>query len=120
MKILLIEPPFARFMGFYRFFFPFALSSLSAYLKRQGHEVLIYDAEHGGQPVDMNSTDLLNVFPRYLAGIRDPEAAGMQPIQGASPGPVFRSEEGGRVMRKRDHVLLGQERRDVGRPNDLG
>jgi radical SAM superfamily enzyme YgiQ (UPF0313 family) len=71
MKILLIEPPFARFMGFYRFFFPFALSSLSAYLKQEGHEVLIYDADHAGQPVDMNSTDLLNVFSHYLEGIRD-------------------------------------------------
>jgi radical SAM superfamily enzyme YgiQ (UPF0313 family) len=73
MKILLIEPPFARFMGFYRFFFPFALSSLSAYLKQQGHEVLIYDADHAGRPVDMNSTDLLNAFPSYLEGIRNPD-----------------------------------------------
>ncbi len=73
MKALLIEPPFARFMGFYRFFFPFALSSLSAYLQEQGHEVLIYDADHAGHPVEMNSTDLLNAFPRYLEGIRNPD-----------------------------------------------
>jgi radical SAM superfamily enzyme YgiQ (UPF0313 family) len=72
MNILLIEPPFARFMGFYRYFFPFALSSLSAYLKPQDHDVLIYDADHAERPVDMNSTDLLNVFHRYLDGIREP------------------------------------------------
>lgn len=71
MNILLIEPPFARFMGFYRFFFPFALSSLSAHLKKQGHNVLIYDADHAESPVDMTSTDLLNVFSRYLDGIQD-------------------------------------------------
>lgn len=74
MRILLIDPPFARFMGFYRFFFPFSLSSISAYLKQRksGHEVLIYDADHGDTPVDMNSMDLLRVFPKYLNGVRDP------------------------------------------------
>jgi len=74
MRILLIDPPFARFMGFYRFFFPFGLSSISAYLKQQGsgHEILIYDADHGDHPVDMSSTDLLRVFPKYLDGAKDP------------------------------------------------
>lgn len=71
MKVLLIEPPFHRFMGFYRFFFPFSLSSLAAYIKREGHHVLIYDADHGDHPVNMTSTDLLNVFHKYLDGIRD-------------------------------------------------
>lgn len=71
MKILLIEPPFARFMGFYRYFFPFSLCSLSAYLKERGHDILIYDADHGEKPVNMNSTDMLNVYHRYLEGIKD-------------------------------------------------
>ncbi len=93
MKILLIEPPFARFMGFYRFFFPFALSSLSAYLKQQGHEVLIYDADHAGRPVDMNSTHLLNAFPRYLEGIRNPDH------------PIW--EESARVMQQFDPDIIG-------------
>lgn len=73
MKILLIEPPFARFMGFYRYFFPFSLSSLSAYLKPQGHQILIYDADHADHPVDMTSQELLDVFPRYLEGLQNPE-----------------------------------------------
>ena len=71
MRVLLIEPPFHRFMGFYRFFFPFSLSSLAAYIKKEGHQVLIYDADHGDNPVNMNSTDLLNVFHKYLDGIQD-------------------------------------------------
>ena len=70
MRILLIDPPFARFMGFYRFFFPYALGSLSSFLRRDGHEVLIYDVDHGRTPVPMTSTDLLNVFHKYLEGIR--------------------------------------------------
>ena len=72
MKILLIEPPFARFMGFYRYFFPFSLCSLSAFLKQQGHDLLIYDADHADKPVNMNSTDMLNVYHLYLEGIKDP------------------------------------------------
>ena len=73
MNILLIEPPFARFMGFYRFFFPFSLASLAAFLKPMGHQVLIYDADHADFPKDMNSTEMLNVFHRYLDGIQNPQ-----------------------------------------------
>ena len=71
MKILLIEPPFHRFMGFYRYFFPFSLASLAAYIKKRGHEVLVYDADHGDKPVSMTSSDLLEVFPKYLEGIKN-------------------------------------------------
>lgn len=60
-----------RFMGFYRFFFPYALGALSAYLKKDGHDVLIYDVDHGQTPVPMTSTDLLNVFHKYLEGIKE-------------------------------------------------
>ena len=73
MKILLIEPPFARFMGFYRYFFPFSLCSLSAYIKKNGHDILIYDADHADEPANMNSTDMLNVYHYYLEGIQNPE-----------------------------------------------
>lgn len=71
MKILLIEPPFHRFMGFYRYFFPFSLSSLSSYLNKAQHQILIYDADHGNEPVFMTSSDLLDVFPKYLEGIKN-------------------------------------------------
>jgi len=73
MKILLIEPPFARFMGFYRYFFPFSLCSLSAYLNKNEHDILIYDADHADKPVNMNSTDMLNVYHNYLDGIQNPQ-----------------------------------------------
>lgn len=71
MKVLLIEPPFHRFMGFYRYFFPFGLSALSAFLKKEGHQVLIYDADHGDKPAPITSSGLLKVYPLYLEGIKD-------------------------------------------------
>lgn len=72
MKILLIDPPFHRFMGFYRYFFPYGLSSIAAALDASRHEILIYDADHAEKPVSMTSSDLLRVFPRYTEGIRNP------------------------------------------------
>jgi N-sulfoglucosamine sulfohydrolase len=45
---------------------------------------------------------------------------GMQAAQGRSLTEIFRSEKSGRVIASRDHVLIGRERQDVGRPNDGG
>jgi hypothetical protein len=34
--------------------------------------------------------------------------------------PIFKSEKAGRVEARRNYILLGQERHDVGRPDDVG
>jgi len=44
----------------------------------------------------------------------------MQPSPGRSLFDVFTSEKTGRVDPERDHVLIGKERHDVGRPHDWG
>jgi N-sulfoglucosamine sulfohydrolase len=54
-----------------------------------------------------------------LAGVEG-ESAGMQPVQGRSLLELFRTDRSGRVVPERDHVLLGRERHDVGRPDDQG
>ena len=54
-----------------------------------------------------------------LAGVK-PDLANMQPVQGRSLLNLLTSEKKGRIDAKRDHVLLGREREDVGRPNDEG
>lgn len=46
MRILFIDPPFQRFMGFYRYYYPLGLASMAAVLRQAGHEVLVYDADH--------------------------------------------------------------------------
>jgi N-sulfoglucosamine sulfohydrolase len=45
---------------------------------------------------------------------------GMAPAAGRSLMDIFRSGKAGRVNPSRDHVLLGQERHDAGRPHDWG
>lgn len=49
-----------------------------------------------------------------------PENSTMAAITGKSLVPIFQSEESGRVIPERDHVLIGKERHDAGRPNDWG
>lgn len=54
-----------------------------------------------------------------LAGLRWNQT-GMQPTVGRSLTDILNSEKSGRVNPARDHVLVGKERHDIGRPNDVG
>ncbi|GAA4282179.1 sulfatase family protein [Gaetbulibacter aestuarii] len=54
-----------------------------------------------------------------LAGY-DAKTLGMHPIQGNSLKPFFDSDKEDVIKAEKDYVLLGQERHDVGRPNDVG
>ena len=65
--------------------------------------------------------NFIDFAPTYLelAGI-NLEDSGMQPIQGKSLTDIFNSGKSGKVNPERDFVLIGKERHDVGRPNDVG
>ncbi len=45
---------------------------------------------------------------------------GMQTSRGKSLFDIFSSEKNGQVTPSRDHVLIGKERHDIGRPDDVG
>ncbi len=76
--------------------------------------------KHPGRVIE-DFVDFTDIAPTVLdyAGIawRD---SGMMPITGRSWRPIVESDRGGQVMAERDHVLVGKERTDVGRPNDVG
>lgn len=63
----------------------------------------------------------IDLAPTFLevAGVSQ-EKSGMAPITGRSLVELLRSEKSGRIIPERDHVLVGKERNDVGRPNDEG
>ncbi len=63
----------------------------------------------------------IDIAPTLLetAGVKESESD-MQPVQGKSFTDLFRSRQGGTVNKNRDHVLIGKERHDVGRPDDTG
>lgn len=48
------------------------------------------------------------------------DKSGMQPSPGRPLFDVFESDQSGQVNPKRDHVLIGKERHDIGRPDDAG
>ena len=63
----------------------------------------------------------IDFAPTFLevAGV-DSAASGMAPITGQSLTDVFYTDQEGQVDPERDHVLIGKERHDVGRPDDQG
>ncbi|MEO0416398.1 MAG: sulfatase, partial [Verrucomicrobiota bacterium] len=63
----------------------------------------------------VNFTDLAPTFLE-AAGVSEPGPI-MQPLSGRSLFDIFRSEKQGQVIADRDHVLIGKERHDTGRPN---
>jgi N-sulfoglucosamine sulfohydrolase len=73
-----------------------------------------------GRTVD-DFVNFIDLAPTYfeLAQLNSTEI-GMQPITGQSLTDIFYSEKNGVVNPDRDHVLIGKERHDVGRPYDWG
>jgi arylsulfatase A-like enzyme len=73
-----------------------------------------------GRSID-DFVDFTDIAPTMLdfAGIT-PTDSGMQAITGRSWRPIFSSDRDGQIVPQRDHVLVGKERTDVGRPHDWG
>lgn len=76
--------------------------------------------ENPGRVIE-DYVSFIDLAPTFLeaAGIAR-EDTEMQPITGRSLFDIFGSEADGQVTSERDHVLIGKERHDVGRPGDRG
>ena len=73
-----------------------------------------------GRVID-DFVDFTDVAPTILDIAKiDVEESRMQPITGKSWRPLLESAQSGQVLKERDHVLVGKERTDVGRPGDVG
>ena len=72
--------------------------------------------EKPGRTID-SFVSFIDFAPTFLelAGV-DESSSGMQSITGRSLSPIFRNE----TQQHRDHVLIGKERHDIGRPDDGG
>ncbi|MCX7046985.1 MAG: sulfatase, partial [Candidatus Sumerlaeota bacterium] len=73
-----------------------------------------------GRTVD-DYVSFIDYAPTFIevAGLQWAQT-GMAPPAGRSLGEIFLSEKEGRVIPARDHVLVGRERNDIGRPRDEG
>ena len=63
----------------------------------------------------------IDIAPTFmeLAGLKWSDT-GMAPSSGRSLTDIFFSDKSGQITAARDHVLIGKERTDVGRPHDWG
>jgi hypothetical protein len=63
----------------------------------------------------------VDLAPTVFEAARLPwKETGMAPGAGRSLMEIFHSDRSGQVIPERDHVLIGRERTDVGRPHDGG
>jgi len=73
-----------------------------------------------GRVVD-DFVSFIDFAPTWLEAAHiDASNSGMQKITGKSLMPIFASTKPGVVDTARDHVLIGKERHDIGRPHDQG
>lgn len=54
MKILLIDPPCDRFLGYTSECLPLGLSCIASYLKQKGHQAFVYNADHAPKSAHIN------------------------------------------------------------------
>jgi arylsulfatase A-like enzyme len=73
-----------------------------------------------GRTVD-DYISFIDFAPTFLETAEvDLKNCGMQAITGASLADIFRTSAAGVTNRRRNSVLIGKERHDVGRPHDVG
>lgn len=71
MKILLIDPPCDRFIGYTSECIPLGLSCIASYLKEKGHEVFVYNADHVREPSHINIVEYSENQRDYLPAVNN-------------------------------------------------
>lgn len=71
MKILLIEPPFERFIGQRCEWYPIGITSIATLLVEKGFTARVYNAEHDNSLRYINTEVYLKRYERYERGLDD-------------------------------------------------
>jgi len=72
MKILLVDPPFYRFIKYYNRFFPLGLAYLASVLRAKGHQVLVCDADANvDKAEEMDFSVLERKYPEYIQKVNN-------------------------------------------------
>ena len=72
MKVLLIEPPFERFIGQRCEWYPIGLTSIATLLNEKGFVARVYNAEHDNSLHYINTEVYLKRYESYKKGLDDP------------------------------------------------
>ena len=78
------------------------------------------DGIKGAGRVVEDYVSFADIAPTFLDIARLKSPPGMEPRTGRSLTDIFRTPGSGQVIASRDHVLIGKERHDVGRPSNGG
>jgi len=70
-KILLIDPPFQKFMGFSKNGIPLGLLSLAGQLKRSGHDVEVLDSDYNPDGTPYPFVAKIGHYGEYLENLRN-------------------------------------------------
>ena len=70
MRLLFIDPPFYRFMGYYTRYFPYGLASLATSARQLGHASWVYDADHDPSAANVDYQRLYQAYPSYLSAVQ--------------------------------------------------
>lgn len=65
-RVLFIQPPFERLMGYTRFYTHQGLLSLAAVVKEAGNEVMVYDADYNPDGQEYSPLELLEHYNCYV------------------------------------------------------
>lgn len=71
MKILLIDPPCDRFLGYTSECIPLGISHIASYLKKEGHDVFVYNADHAQRASHINIVEYSENQRRYIEAVND-------------------------------------------------
>ena len=71
LKVLIIEPPFDRFIGQRCEWFPIGLTSIASFLEINGHVAKVYNAEHDNSLRYINTGAYLRNYHKYREGLRN-------------------------------------------------
>ncbi len=75
MRLLFIDPPFYRFMGYYTRYFPYGLACLAASARELGHEAGVLNADHDPHARGVDYQALSRAHPRYLRQVANEDGA---------------------------------------------
>src|SRR3989339_1066181 len=71
MRILLIDPPFQKFMNFSKYYIPLGLLSIAGELQKNGHEVCVYDADYNPDGKSMPFIEKMEHYHTYLDALKN-------------------------------------------------
>jgi hypothetical protein len=65
-RVLLIQPPFFRFIGLHSRYFPYQLVSIGTYLKKNGHEVKVLEGDQFKKDGKLDFSNQESLYDHYL------------------------------------------------------